>query len=108
MLHVIGVSPLISELPFLVFDESLSEHFLRENDSPDNFLIGTEWAIETVIASALSKGLKQSLFLGLQTVWDLLYNYNNSHFFFKVAGLSVRTFRILVCHWIDTSKRYTQ
>ena len=69
-----------SELPFLVFDESLSDHFLLKNDSPDNFfLIGTEWAIESIIASALSKGLKQSLLLGLQTVWNLLYSYDNSH-----------------------------
>ena len=30
MLHLIGVSPLNSELPFLVFDESLSEHFLLD------------------------------------------------------------------------------
>ena len=36
--------------------------------------IGTDWGIESVIASALSKDLKQSLFLGLQTVWVLLYD----------------------------------
>ena len=70
-----------SELPFLVFDESLSDHFLLENDSRDNFFffIGTEWAIESIITSALSKGLKQSLLLGLQIVWDFLYSYDNSH-----------------------------
>ena len=68
------------------------------------FLIGTEWAIESIIASALSKGLKQSLLLGLQMVWDLLYSYHNYQFFivFKVLGLAVRPFRTLVCHWIDT------
>ena len=45
------------------------------------FLTGTEWAIESIIASTLSKALKQSLFLGLrvQTVWDLLYSYDSSH-----------------------------
>ena len=34
MLHLIGVSPLNSELPFLVFDESSSEHLLL--DCSDN------------------------------------------------------------------------
>ena len=70
MLHLIGVSALNSELPFLVFDESLSDFFCFTKDSPDStfFLTGTEWAIESIIASALSKDLKQSLFLGLQTV----------------------------------------
>ena len=84
MLHLIGVSGLNSELPFLVFDESLSERCLNticlKMTAPTTFFfIGTEWAIESIIASALSKGLKQSLLLGLQTVWDLLYSYDNSH-----------------------------
>jgi hypothetical protein len=58
-------------------------------------LTGSEWAIESIIASALSKGLTQSLLLGLKTVCDFLYSYNYSHYPFKVAGLSVRTFRTL-------------
>ena len=36
MLHLIGVSPLNSELPFLVFDESMSENFLLDKCNPDN------------------------------------------------------------------------
>ena len=113
MLHLIGVSALNSELPFLVFDESFSEFsLLHKGQSWQHFffLTGTEWAIESIIASALSKDLKQSLFLGLQTVWDLLYSYDNTAMtiltVFKVAGISVRTFQLLSVIGSTLSERY--
>ena len=34
-----------------------------------------EWAVKSMIVSALSESLKQSLHLGLQTVRDLLYSH---------------------------------
>ena len=93
--------PWIPSSPFLYSMRVCLNFFCFTKDSPDStfFLTGTEWAIESIIASALSKDLKQSLFLGLQTVWDLLYSYDNTAMtiltVFKVAGLSVRTFQLL-------------
>lgn len=45
--------------------------FNLTNDGPDHtFLLDTEWAIESLIASALCKSIEQGLHLGLQTVWN--------------------------------------
>ena len=60
------------------------------------FLTGTEWAIESVIASALSKDLNQSLFLGLQTVWNLLYSYDISHFLSRLQVFRCELFLSLI------------
>ena len=66
--------------------------------SQQHFMTGTEWAIESIIASALNKGLKQSLFLGLQTVWDLLYSYDSSHCLQGCRSFGAKFW--IVCQWI--------
>ena len=41
------------------------------------------------------QGLKQSLFLGLQTVWDLLYSYDSSHYLPRLQVFRCELFELL-------------
>ena len=70
VLHLVGVSPLNSKIAFLVFDAGSYEHVppLKMRIPTIPVLIDTEWAVESMIASALHKGLNQSLHVGVQTV----------------------------------------
>jgi hypothetical protein len=69
-------------------------------------LTGSEWAIESIITSALSKGLTESLFFGLQTVWDLLYSYDNSHYLQRLQVFRCELFDFLSVIESTLSKRY--
>jgi hypothetical protein len=71
-----------------------------------SLLTGSEWGIEDMIASALGKGLKQSLLLGLQTVWDFLYIYDNSHYLLRLQVFRCELFELLSVFELTLSERY--